>query len=127
MTKNEPVMLWRRVRKMAKFHQRLIGMLSETQPTCEMAFWFPYCKSIHTWGMKAPIDVIALDKQRCITEVRRFVCPNEVVWFKGAHDIIETPASCYWPLEDWLGKPVVFTQQQGLPHEKIHYDCRITL
>ncbi|KTG23975.1 hypothetical protein AWR38_08135 [Idiomarina sp. WRN-38] len=127
MTKEQPVILWTDVRKMSKFHQRLIGMLGEDQPTSDMAYWFPYCKSIHTWGMKEPIDVIALDKQQCIMEVRRFICPNEVHWFKGAHSLIETVASSYWPLESWLGKPVIFNKKQGAPRENYHFDCSINL
>lgn len=127
MTSDKEIILWSKVKAMKKFHQRLIGMLGEQQPTPEMAFWFPFCKSIHTWGMKEPIDVVAFDKGNKIIEVRRFICPNEIARFKGAHGLIEMAAGNFWPLEKWIGKKLKFINKHGELNENKHFDCCIAI
>ncbi|MDV6315436.1 DUF192 domain-containing protein [Idiomarina sp. HP20-50] len=127
MSSDKEVVLWSKVKSMKKFHQRLIGMLKEKQPTTEMAFWFPFCKSIHTWGMKEPIDVVALDKEHRIIGIRRFVCPNEIVRFKGAYGLIEMAAGNFWPIEKWIGKELKFTRKHGELNEKVYFDYCIAI
>jgi len=126
MIKKE-VVLWPRVKVMRKFHQRLIGMMNEEQPTPDKAFWFPFCKSIHTWGMKEPIDVIALSKDNTIIEVRRFICPNEIARFRGAHGLLEMAAGNFWPVEKWVGKQLKFIKKHGERNERNLYDCSIVI
>ncbi|WP_224797593.1 DUF192 domain-containing protein [Idiomarina abyssalis] len=127
MSESREVTLWPKVKEMKKFHQRLIGMMNEPQPTPDRAFWFPFCKSIHTLGMKEPIDVVALDKDRIIIEVRRLICPNEVARFKGAYGLIEMASGSFWPLEKWIGKKLKFVKAHGERNEKKLYDCSISI
>ena len=43
--------------------QRLIGLLGHASLSIDEAMVFPRCRSIHTWGMRFTIDVIAFDRE----------------------------------------------------------------
>jgi len=104
--------IWRDVRVMEYFPQRLVGMLYLRVASPQRAFWFPRCHSIHTWGMRFAIDVIGLDKKLRIVTVVRNVQPAQVVRLKGVDSIIECEAGCPLPLETWRGEFLEFTSRE---------------
>ncbi|WP_157981000.1 DUF192 domain-containing protein [Idiomarina tyrosinivorans] len=108
---------------MKQFSQRLIGLIGRQHLHADEAYWFPYCRAIHTFGMQQPLDLIAVDKGMQIVAVERFVLPNRSCRFRGAYGVIETLAGCYWPLEHWIGR--VLTIEQGGSDES--NSCRIDL
>lgn len=101
--------IWREVKVMDYFPQRLVGMLYLRVASPQRAFWFPRCSAIHTWGMRFAIDVIGLDKQLRIVTVKRNVQPAQVVRLHGVDSIIECEAGCPLPLEVWIGEHLEFT------------------
>lgn len=108
---NREVLLWPEARYMRGFFERFRGLNGEPEPTHRQAYWFPRCRSIHTYGMRAPIDVVAVDKQQVIRSVHRHLVPGRGLYLKGCYGVIELAAFCPWPLEQWLGKPLLFIQQ----------------
>ncbi len=104
--------LWRDVRVMKYFPQRLVGMLYLRATSHQRAFWFPRCSSIHTWGMRFAIDIIGLDSQLRIVAVHRNVQPARVLRIAGADSIIECGAGSPWPFEHWLGQSLTFEQKE---------------
>jgi uncharacterized membrane protein (UPF0127 family) len=99
---------------MTTFKQRLLGLINEPEPAASQGYWFPRCRSIHTLGMKAPIDVIGLDREHRIKQVERHVCPNQMRYFSGCESILELTSFSPWPFQYWLGKPLIFNRQ-GAP------------
>ncbi len=52
--------------------------------------------SVHTFGMNAPIELVALDGELRVVETRT-VDPNRVVWVRSASHILELPAGSAVP------------------------------
>lgn len=86
------------VKVMRYFPQRLVGMLYLTQPLAAVAFWFPRCRAVHTWGMHFAIRVIGLDAQHKVVAILPRVPPGQVVRIAGVDSIFEcgadVPFSC---------------------------------
>ena len=53
---------------------------------------FPRCRSVHTFGMSFPIDVIFLDRHGWPIDIRRGVGLGRVVICRRAAAVIETRA-----------------------------------
>lgn len=50
----------------------------------------PRCRSVHTLGMRFPIDVVFLDRQGVCLSVRRRVGPGRVVSDRRAESVLES-------------------------------------
>jgi uncharacterized membrane protein (UPF0127 family) len=56
------------------------------------ALRIPRCRSVHTFGMRFPLDVIFLDGEGRPVRVERGVRPWRVVSCRDAKDVVETRA-----------------------------------
>lgn len=101
-------LLWPEVRVMDYFPQRLVGMLYHKLPPADVAFWFPRCRTIHTWGMRFPIQVIGLDSEYRVLAVHPQVPPGQVVRIAGADSMIECCASIILDCPLWVGQQLQF-------------------
>mgnify|MGYP006405781423 CR=1 FL=1 len=106
------------VKAMTGFNQRLWGLIKEPETGPTQGFWFPRCASIHTLGMKAPIDVVGLNQNQQITAVKRHLCPASVQRFSQCTSILELGYHNPWPFEQWLGQTLIFVKQ-GAPSNEI--------
>lgn len=111
--------IWPVTRKMSGFGERLWGLINAPEPAAYQAFWFPRCRSIHTFGMKAPIDILGLDNHHRIRQVERHVCPGQMRYFKGCQSVVELASFSPWPLQHWLGQQLIFSRQ-GVPNHDRH-------
>lgn len=105
------VVLWPNSYLMTSFSQRFWGLVKQPEPSFSQAFWFPKCQSIHTFGMAAPIDVLAVNNDQQLVAVKRHVCPRNIIRFSDCAGIIELAAFSPWPLEQWIGQSLVFSRQ----------------
>ena len=71
---------------------RLRGLAWRRQPPEGWALLFPRCRSIHTFGMRFPIDVVFLDRHGWPIAIRRGVKPGRIVRHSKAAAVIETKA-----------------------------------
>ena len=71
---------------------RLSGLAWRSEPPDGWALLFPRCRSVHTFGMRFPIDVVFLDRHGWPIEIRRAVRPGRVVTCRRAAAVIETKA-----------------------------------
>lgn len=57
------------------------------------ALWLEPCNGVHTWGLRAAIDVIALDRDLTVLRVRAAMRPWRVMWpVRGVRVTVEAPA-----------------------------------
>lgn len=70
---------------------RLIGLLNRRSLEPGEAMVFPRCRSIHTWGMRFPIDVVFLRRQRVVKTLPS-LRPWRLAWASAADAVIELPA-----------------------------------
>jgi uncharacterized protein len=52
----------------------------------------PRCASVHTFGMRFPLDLYFLDREGRVLSVKRRVPPRRVVWQRGARSVLEIPS-----------------------------------
>lgn len=74
------------------FKDRLIGLMGKTN--IDYGILFPNCNSIHTYFMKEPIDVIALDNDFNIIFIENSLSPNKIYSVKrklNKTQILELP------------------------------------
>lgn len=82
-----------KVRLATSFSARLIGLLKhEELPPGEGLLIRP-CKSVHTFGMRFPIDVLFLDERGVIVDAWCQMPPNRLTWpVREAKEVLELPA-----------------------------------
>ncbi|HVA27479.1 MAG TPA: DUF192 domain-containing protein [Candidatus Baltobacteraceae bacterium] len=74
--------------------ERLVGFLDRKAIAPDDAIWFDRCSSVHTIGMRAPIDVIFLNDAYCVLALQRNVSRNRPhISHPGAASVLEIGAS----------------------------------
>jgi len=74
------------------FRTRLLGLSWRDRVDAGPGLLIPRCSSVHTFGMRFPLDVFFLDAEGRVISVRRRVPPRRVVWQRGAAAILEIPS-----------------------------------
>ena len=70
--------------------ERAAGLLALPELRPGEALWLEPCGSIHTWGMRYPIDVLFLNSDLRVLSVWRDVRPWRIAWApRGTHSAIE--------------------------------------
>ena len=73
------------------FRERLVGLAWARSPRAA-ALLLPRCRSVHTFGMRFPLDLYWLDARGELVRVDRGVPPWRVVGCRAARCVIEVPA-----------------------------------
>ena len=72
---------------------RLLGLAGLREVPHPCALLILGCSSVHTFGMRFPIDVLFLDEHREVIGERRGMRPCRVAWQRGAKAVLEFPSS----------------------------------
>ena len=67
---------------------RLVGLLGTVTPPREFGLQLQPCRSIHTFGMKYPVDVLFLDKHGCIIKMIHRLAPNRAAKGRAGTDSV---------------------------------------
>ena len=71
---------------------RFRGLAWRRHPPEGWALLLPRCRSVHTFGMRFPIDVVFLDRHGWPVAIERAVPPRRIVSCRNAAAVIETAA-----------------------------------
>jgi uncharacterized membrane protein (UPF0127 family) len=74
------------------FRERLLGLMGLSGLPDESALLLPGCDSVHTAWMRFAIDVVFLDADARVVDVRRGLEPWQAAHCPGADAVIECPA-----------------------------------
>ena len=74
------------------FRTRLLGLSWRSREKAGPGLLIPRCSSVHTFGMRFPLDVYFLDDKGRVISARRRVPPRRVLWQRGAAAILEIPS-----------------------------------
>lgn len=74
------------------FRSRLRGLCLRDRADAGPGLLIPRCASVHTFGMRFPLDLFFLDREGRVISVRRQVPPRRVVWQRGARSVLEIPS-----------------------------------
>ena len=72
---------------------RLRGLSWRRREEAGPGLLIPRCSSVHTFGMRFPLDLHFLDAAGRPLSVRRGVPPRRIVWHRGAAAVLEVPAA----------------------------------
>ena len=73
--------------------ERMRGLLGRPALTRGQGLLIRPCNSVHTIGMRYPIDLIFLDRQWVIKKLVHALPPWRLAWSPGAHMVIELPGA----------------------------------
>ncbi len=92
------VCLWSDARMADKVWSRARGLLGRRSMGSEEALWIRPCGAVHTWGMGFPIDVVWLDGEGRILNLRESLAPWRWAWSgqSKARDTLELAAGQIW-------------------------------
>ena len=95
-----------------RFLARLLGLIGRRRLECGAGLYLPRCRSIHTFFVRFPIDVVYLDGNRTIKKVVAGLKPWRLSWCRGADSVLEAAAG--WVAQAGLteGMQVDFEQVQ---------------
>ena len=71
---------------------RRIGLLQRTGLAEGEGLWILPCEGIHTFFMKFPIDVLFLNKKKCVVKLVRSMGPWRMAMSLRARSVVELPA-----------------------------------
>jgi uncharacterized membrane protein (UPF0127 family) len=71
---------------------RLLGLALLDRSAAGAGLFLPGCRSIHTFGMRFPLDLVFLDLELRRVSVRRAVPPRRVAFERRARAVLELPA-----------------------------------
>ena len=76
-----------------RFATRLRGLIGrEGAPLCDCLL-FPACSSVHTWGMRRPIDLAFVDERNRVVEIVRRLPPGRMARCPRACAVLERVSS----------------------------------
>jgi hypothetical protein len=76
----------------ATFPSRLLGLALLSRERAGPGLAIPRCRSVHTFGMRFPLDVLFLDSKLRVVEIRRAVPPGRIVRSDRAVAVLELPS-----------------------------------
>jgi uncharacterized membrane protein (UPF0127 family) len=71
---------------------RLLGLAFLRELPSGHALFIPSCRSIHTFGMRFPIDVAFVDEHAMTIRIERSVPPRRVLICRSAFAVVESRA-----------------------------------
>ena len=71
--------------------KRRTGLLKHASLPPGTGLWIAPCEAVHTFGMKFPIDVVFLSKQRKVLKVRPNMVKRRVALSLRAYSVLELP------------------------------------
>jgi uncharacterized membrane protein (UPF0127 family) len=71
---------------------RLLGLALLSRRRAGAGLLIPRCRSVHTFGMWFPIDVIFLDGEQRVLDLRRGVPPGRLLRCSSAMSVLELPS-----------------------------------
>jgi uncharacterized protein len=80
------------IRLAQRWWQRAIGLLATPRLDNPAGLWIAPCSSIHTVGMRYPIDVVFIARDGIVLRVVERVPPLRFVFGRGAHATLELRA-----------------------------------
>jgi uncharacterized protein len=71
---------------------RLLGIALLRRDRAGAGLLIPHCRSVHTFGMRFPLDVFFLDAEGRVIELHRSVPRRRVIRSPGAIAVLEVPS-----------------------------------
>jgi uncharacterized membrane protein (UPF0127 family) len=90
------------------------GLLGRTGLPAGEGLWIVPCESVHTFGMKFPIDLVYLDRSRKVKKVRSGVPPWRLSACLSAHSVVELASGTVQMTQTRQGDKLEFSSAEPL-------------
>jgi len=70
----------------------MVGLLGHASLPADEGLWLAPAWSIHTWGMRFPIDVVFVDRDDVVLRIEHAMRPWRLVSQRRAHAVVELAA-----------------------------------
>lgn len=91
------------------------GLLGRDALPVGGGLWIVPCEAVHTFGMRFPIDLVYIDRNKIVKKVRSGVPAWRVSGCLSAHSIIELPSGVVLASRTRPGDNLAFTPQEIPP------------
>lgn len=98
------------IRVADSFFTRLVGLLATKSLKPGEGLMIKPCASVHTFGMKYPIDVVFIDSAHTVVEVAAGLMPGCLASSRGAAYVIELPQGTAAATLTQLGDKLVLAE-----------------
>jgi uncharacterized protein len=71
---------------------RMLGLALLERKEAGEGLLIPRCASVHTFGMRFPLDLVFIDREGRPLAVRFAVPSRRIVWQRGAEAVLEIPS-----------------------------------
>jgi uncharacterized membrane protein (UPF0127 family) len=71
---------------------RLLGLSMLSRERAGSGLLIPHCRGVHTFGMRFALDLVFLDEEGRVVELRREVPPGRLIRCPGATAVLELPS-----------------------------------
>lgn len=78
------------IKKCVSFKDRFLGMMFLKEKK-EIGYYFQHCHSIHTFFCYFPLDIVLLDRNNHIIDIKKDIKPWRIYFFK-CYSILEVPS-----------------------------------
>lgn len=75
-----------------RFVERLRGLLGHARLDDDRGLWIAPCGSVHTFGMRFPIDVVFVDRDGRVVRVAEQVAAGRMAFARKAVSVVEVAA-----------------------------------
>ena len=96
--------------------RRRKGLLGRDQLEAEEGLWIYPCEAVHTVGMRFPIDLIYLDRDKCVRKTRSNVPPLRLSACFSAHSVIELASGTITRTQTKPGDKLEFSAVEFVDH-----------
>jgi uncharacterized membrane protein (UPF0127 family) len=91
------------------------GLLGRSGLLAGEGLWIVPCESVHTFGMKFPIDLVYLDRNKKVKKVRHSVPPWRLSACLTAHSVVELASGTIQMTKTRPGDKLEFSSIEPLP------------
>lgn len=89
------------------------GLLGRSGLPAGEGLWIVPCESVHTFGMKFPIDLVYLDRNKEVKKVRSGVLPWRLSACLSAHSVVELAVGSIYKTQTGPGDKLEFSSSDA--------------
>jgi uncharacterized membrane protein (UPF0127 family) len=101
------------------------GLLGRSGLPAGEGLWIVPCESVHTFGMKFPIDLVYLDRNKKVKKVRSGVPPWRLSACLSAHSVLELASGTIHRTQTKPGDTLEFSPALPLSDGRLSSDASI--
>lgn len=110
INQTKEVTIGSKIRVADSFFTRLVGLLATKSLKPGEGLIIKPCASVHTFGMKYPIDAIFVDSSHTVVEVAAGLMPGCMAFSRGAAYVLELPQGTAAATLTQLGDKLVIAE-----------------